>query len=899
MLAMAVREKLSMVYTKRHIYIFALLSLVLFHAINNWIWVVSNITLLGWDPLSHLAKTLIYNDILQHINVRTLFSALTWPWNRPPLPFLTTVPFYRLFGISTDVAQMSNCVYLAVLLSSVYGIGRILYDRKVGLFAAFLVSFYPILFGISRLYYVDYPLTSMTALSIYLLLKADGFHNRKWSLLLGVALGLGLLTKWPFISFIGAPLAYVTVRSGALSRLRDISWHDREASSSTQRLLTSPWVHIAGALLLSLAWYLPNWDRLSGFLLGPWLIVASWMLLSGTFYFVSRRPSQGANLLSAVMLGGTIASVWALPNIGFAQRFVRVVYGGVNLVSKELSLLDPAFYGRYVGAMVTEQLSPLYFSALLLACFLLVWGALKRTSVRNAVRGMSDRAWILVLWFVVPLLIYSFSQTWSSRFDIGLLPAAALITAQGLMGLRINWLRSALISLFVICGIGQFVMLSYNGPYWISQRMVFSVPILGEMRLLAHGRFIMPPSTEWTDARYWVGPQVLSSISEEMGGSAELGLLVNDIHLNADTLRYLTLLKFGEIEVRDLGREESGQYVYLQIFSSDYVLLSTDSSRLSDGAAEAVRRVYESPQIFNQVFELREEYEFPDGQVLSLYGKRFPPADEQVQDCYRHLVAGLEPILGERDAIILDPFRQVETFARFYDGYTPVYLLGQENLAEDTLSLERILAGHDRIYAIFRDDDQGRPERSAEGWLNEHAFRTRDEWYGDVRLVLYAAPGDVHAPSIEHSLNTDLGDDITLVGHTLASDVVRPGAILRLTLFWEAGSEVAKDYAVFVHLLDDGGQLLAQRDGEPVGGSRPTTAWITDDIVSDNHGLLIPESLAPGEYRLIVGMYLPATGERLPVLEDQGQTSGDSVFLGVIRVVAESAAARARTTWLR
>ena len=100
--------------------------------------------------------------------------------------------------------------------------------------------------------------------------------------------------------------------------------------------------------------------------------------------------------------------------------------------------------------------------------------------------------------------------------------------------------------------------------------------------------------------------------------------------------------------------------------------------------------------------------------------------------------------------------------------------------------------------------------------------------------------------------------------------------------------EVAEDNVAFVHLLDDEGRLIAQRDGEPVGGSRPTSTWPADDVVSDNQGLLIPEGTPPGEYRLIAGMYLADTGERLPVLDERGQASGDAVFLHTIRVVAEN-----------
>jgi hypothetical protein len=409
---------------------------------------------------------------------------------------------------------------------------------------------------------------------------------------------------------------------------------------------------------------------------------------------------------------------------------------------------------------------------------------------------------------------------------------------------------------------------------------------------LGEGAYIMAPNTDRTDSEYWVAPQILSLISGEAAGETNLGLLVNNTHINADILRYLALLEFEKVEIRDLARDESGQSVYLQTFASDYVLLTTgDPYKLSDGAKEAVSRIKELPEVFNQVYELKEEYEFPDGEVLSLYGKRFPPASAQVQDYYRHLVAALEPTLSEGDAIVLIPPRQLDTFVQFYEGHTPVYLLPEGNLAEDVLSLEAILARYDRIHAIFRAEDEVDPEHFVEHWLNEHAYPTRDEWYGDVRYALYASPSGMQTNSMEHPLDANLADEITLVGYSLVGDGIEPDQVLRLTLFWQARSGVMEDYVVFVHLLSDEGQLIAQRDSEPVGGSRPTTTWVTDDIVSDNYGLLIPESTASGEYRLMAGMCLPATGERLAVLDAQGQESGDMVFLGVIEVVEGGVAA--------
>lgn len=865
----------------------ALLGIYVFHVVVNWTWIATNVALMGWDRSSHLAKTLVYNDILRELNLRTAFTALTWPWNRPPLPFLTVVPFYRLLGVSTDVALMSNCLYLAILLWSVYGIGRQLYGRRVGLLAAFLVSFYPILFSISRLSYVDYALTTMVALGIYLLLKTDGFRHRRWSLVFGLGMGLGLLTKWPFIAFAGASIVYDAWHSGALRRLLFVAWGGAEGTTRLRRLVTSPWFHVVAALALTVAWYLPNWDRLSGFVLGPWLPLISCLLLASTFYVVSRKAGQGTNLLSAVLIGGTLASAWSLPNIGFSGRFVFVAFGGINIQGKGLSFLDPTFYGRYLSMMLTEQLSPLFFAALLLAVGALTYASFRKGSAWRLWREMGHGAWLLLLWLVVPFLIFTLSQTWNSRFDIALLPATALITARGLSSIRAKGLRLAVIALLVVCGVAQCFILSYDDLYGISERTVLELPVIGRLNLLGEGAYIMPPDSDRNDSGYWVAPQILSAISAESDGPTTLGLLVNNTHLNADILRYQALLEFEEVEVRDLARDEGGATVYRQVFASDYVVLSThDPYKLSDGAREAVRRIAESPGVFEKVFEPMGEYQFPDGEQVSLFAKRVPPSEPQVEEYYSHLVASLESVLREEDAIIVEPPREASTFAGSYEGASTLYLLPTGDPGEDVEILEAIAENHNRVYLVLRREDEADPEHFVERWLSEHAYRTSDEWYGDVRSILFATSRQDQMVPRSREMDATLGGEISLISLESYGAEVEPGAILRVTLLWRALEEAADDYTVFVHLLDDQNQMIAQHDGSPVGGFRPTTTWKPGEAVSDRHGLLIPQDTAPGEYNLVAGLYLPATGERLKVVGQGGGEAGDSVILGQIRVVA-------------
>jgi len=62
---------------------------------------------------------------------------------------------------------------------------------------------------------------------------------------------------------------------------------------------------------------------------------------------------------------------------------------------------------------------------------------------------------------------------------------------------------------------------------------------------------------------------------------------------------------------------------------------------------------------------------------------------------------------------------------------------------------------------------------------------------------------------------------------------------------------------------------------------------VTGELVGDPHELSIPGDAPPGTYWLKVGMYSPATMQRLPVV-DPGQAAleQDSVLVKELRVVS-------------
>jgi 4-amino-4-deoxy-L-arabinose transferase-like glycosyltransferase len=106
------------------------------------------------------------------------------------------------------------------------------------------------------------------------------------------------------------------------------------------------------------------------------------------------------------------------------------------------------------------------------------------------------------------------------------------------------------------------------------------------------------------------------------------------------------------------------------------------------------------------------------------------------------------------------------------------------------------------------------------------------------------------------------GDMVRLVGYALP-DAIQAGQVLPVTLYWEALGEAERSYARFVHVLDANDRIVAQQDGVPGKGDLPVTSWLVGEYVKDDVEIALPAELAPGSYRLAVGLYDPANGRRL------------------------------------
>jgi hypothetical protein len=159
---------------------------------------------------------------------------------------------------------------------------------------------------------------------------------------------------------------------------------------------------------------------------------------------------------------------------------------------------------------------------------------------------------------------------------------------------------------------------------------------------------------------------------------------------------------------------------------------------------------------------------------------------------------------------------------------------------------------------------------------------------GPLRLDLFPASGQefdlarLPVPPLEMPLN--LGDALALVAFRLDETAVRRGGMLPVTLYWRALAPMPVSYTVSVQVIDEDGIKAGQVDRLPCNGGCPTTTWRPGDVTGEYYELAIDPGAPPGRYRLAVGMYDLATGQRLPHLDARGNVVGDLLPLGTIAV---------------
>lgn len=180
---------------------------------------------------------------------------------------------------------------------------------------------------------------------------------------------------------------------------------------------------------------------------------------------------------------------------------------------------------------------------------------------------------------------------------------------------------------------------------------------------------------------------------------------------------------------------------------------------------------------------------------------------------------------------------------------------------------------------IIWDDTPIRADYAASQWADGEVLAQRlapviprEQAAGNYTLVLTTGAAEVtvatvsidgvarlfEAPEAQTIASINFDNQISLFGWSIEAD----DNTLRVQLIWQAQTTVQVDYKVFVHLVDDRGEILAQRDAMPQADGYPTSLWLPGEYVLDSYEL----PLQPGAAALRIGLYNSADATRLKIV---------------------------------
>ncbi len=401
--------------------LFVLGIIWLLGAISDRLWFAFDRSIPAWDQAEYLTSTLNYLQALQHPQ---WFSGEWWTnfWllstKIPPLVYILTVPFLRIFGAGGDRATLVHLLFSAILLASVYSLGAQLFNRQVGLWAAAICVLLPGLYRFRLQFLLDFPLTAAITFCFYCLTMwrknpplppPRGENKRKegkvwslsplsffWLIAFGISLGLSILVKHTTVLFLFTPIVWL-----AIGAVRQKAWG---------RL-----GQLAGALLLSVAVFGP-WARTNWLLIltgGKRATVDSAIAegdpalntIDAWIYYAQHLPKHVSWPLLLVPLVGLIlywrrrqesSSIFHIDSC----RWLAVFWVGAYLINSLNINKDDRYVLPYLPVL-----------AIFLAYCLTLWPRKWGSQIRWGTIGLAIVAMLLHMWPLGGSLGHNFVQT--------------------------------------------------------------------------------------------------------------------------------------------------------------------------------------------------------------------------------------------------------------------------------------------------------------------------------------------------------------------------------------------------------------------------------------------------------------------------------------------------------
>jgi len=170
--------------------------------------------------------------------------------SKAPLVMIMPLPFYYLLGTDMITAQLVHVICFILIAFLLFRIGQ-LNGTNVGFFSVIIFSVIPWVFFHARIFLTELPLTLFVVWTIYLLLQP---LRPKLEILLGIAIGLGLMTKVSYPVFVAGPFILWIFNRWSQDGYAKTIWSLAKIGAIAF-LIFGPWYILNFKRLIDYSWY--------------------------------------------------------------------------------------------------------------------------------------------------------------------------------------------------------------------------------------------------------------------------------------------------------------------------------------------------------------------------------------------------------------------------------------------------------------------------------------------------------------------------------------------------------------------------------------------------------------------------------------------------------------------
>jgi hypothetical protein len=213
-----------------------------------------------------------------------------------------------------------------------------------------------------------------------------------------------------------------------------------------------------------------------------------------------------------------------------------------------------------------------------------------------------------------------------------------------------------------------------------------------------------------------------------------------------------------------------------------------------------------------------------------------------------------------------DYFAFIQAWINRYKAAAPY-----QTVIRGTPPSEKSLPEDGVLWLVLERTPPGDQAGETERFLLKKRALFDERWFDDYRVMRLLPLPEPVTTAPQHQFAN---------GITLSTALAYRDNLAIVALNWQSEANDTRtekerqacELKVFVQAIDSSGQLIAQHDRIPHNGLSPTTSWQANQPIREGYALP-----ATPDDTIIVGLYNPLTGERVPLVD------GSSDFVRVER----------------